>query len=357
MLTIRGLRVTYPGQPVPAVDGVDLDVADAEVVTVLGPSGSGKSTLLRAVAGLIEPDVGSVTVDGRNLSGVPPHQRGLGLMFQDYALFPHRDVGENVAFGLRMRGDRPAERAIRVAELLDLVGLAGAGRRAVSALSGGERQRVALARALAPSPSLLMLDEPLGALDRALRDRLVDELGTLFRSVGVSVLYVTHDQREGLGLGDRVVIMDRGRVVQEGPPSEVWARPADRFVAGFLGFENLLDVTVTDGVVHAPWGTFARPGAPDGPATLLVRPEAVTIEDVGETADAPDGARLSGLAGEVDEVTFDAGYWRVVVRLGATHLVARVPGFAGRPAPRTGRVTASIDRRQTELLPGGPAAG
>ncbi|MGZ4718453.1 MAG: ABC transporter ATP-binding protein, partial [Acidimicrobiales bacterium] len=234
MLEVRGLTVVYEGADRPAVDGLDLDVGPGEVVAVLGPSGCGKSTLLRAVAGLVPVERGTIALAGRDLAGVATHERGVGLMFQDYALFPHRDVGDNVAFGLRMRGVSRRERDQRVAELLELVGLPGAERRPVAALSGGERQRVALARAVAPAPSLLMLDEPLGALDRALRDRLVIELGELFGVIGVAVLYVTHDQGEALGLAHRVVVMDRGRVVQQGPPADVWARPASAFVARFL---------------------------------------------------------------------------------------------------------------------------
>ncbi len=180
MLEVRGLTVRYDGAAPAALDEVDLDVDPGEVVAVLGPSGCGKSTLLRAVAGLVPVEQGSVSLAGRDLDGVATHERGVGLMFQDYALFPHRDVGDNVAFGLRMRGVARRDRDERVAELLDLVGLPGAERRSVAALSGGERQRVALARALAPAPGLLMLDEPLGALDRSLRDRLVLELGELF---------------------------------------------------------------------------------------------------------------------------------------------------------------------------------
>ena len=238
-LAVDGLVVRY-GE-VTAVDGVDLAVADREVVCVLGPSGCGKTTLLRAIAGLEPPSAGRITWDGADLAGVAPHRRAFGMVFQDFALFPHRDVFGNVAFGLRMAGaDRAAQRE-RVDDVLALVGLDGYGSRSVATLSGGEQQRVALARALAPRPRLLLLDEPLGSLDRALRQRLVVELRDLLTSAGVSAVYVTHDQEEAFALADSLVVMRAGRVVQRGTPEAVWSRPANEFVARFLGFENVLD--------------------------------------------------------------------------------------------------------------------
>ena len=234
MLEVTGLVVRYDGTT--ALDGVDLRVAAGEVVCVLGPSGSGKSTLLRAVAGLEPPAAGTVAWDGTDLGPVPPHRRRFGLMFQDHALFPHRDVAGNVGFGLRVQGMAPDAVRARTDALLALVGLAGYGDRAVRALSGGEQQRVALARALAPDPRLLMLDEPLGALDRALRERLVDELHTIFTRRDRSVLLVTHDHEEAFALADRVVVLHRGRVEQDADAATVWQRPATPFVAGFLGY-------------------------------------------------------------------------------------------------------------------------
>ena len=226
LLEIAGLHVAYGRREV--LRGVDLAVPEAGLVCVLGPSGSGKTTLLRAIAGLETPTAGTMTMDGRDLLTVPPHERGFGLMFQDYALFPHRDVAGNVAFGLRMAGlPDPAIRA-RVAEVLALVGLEGLESRRVEQLSGGEQQRVALARALAPRPRLLMLDEPMGSLDRALRERLPEELRDLFRSLGLAALYVTHDQDEALSVADWVVILDAGLVVAEGTPERLWSRPPTR---------------------------------------------------------------------------------------------------------------------------------
>ncbi|MET8287294.1 ABC transporter ATP-binding protein [Streptomyces sp. NPDC005132] len=276
LLGVEAATVRFGDRPV--LDAVDLEVAEHEIVCVLGPSGSGKSTLLRAVAGLQPLDAGRVLLTGHDQAGVPAHRRGVGLMFQDHQLFPQRDVGGNVAFGLRMHGASKEQQRLRVGELLDLVGLPGAAPRAVATLSGGEQQRVALARALAPRPRLLMLDEPLGQLDRSLRERLVVELRQLFGQLGTTVLAVTHDQGEAFALADRVVVMREGRIAQSGTPLEVWQHPADEFVARFLGFDNVVDATVTGRVADTPWGKLPVPeGAPGGPGTLLVRPAGVRL--------------------------------------------------------------------------------
>ncbi|MCI3277776.1 ABC transporter ATP-binding protein [Streptomyces cylindrosporus] len=276
LLSLQDATVRFGGRAV--LDAVGLDVAEHEVVCVLGPSGSGKSTLLRAVAGLQSLSGGRVLLDGRDQTGVPAHRREVGLMFQDHQLFPQRDVGGNVAFGLRMHGASKTQQGERVGELLELVGLPGAARRAVASLSGGEQQRVALARALAPSPRLLMLDEPLGQLDRSLRERLVVELRELFGQLGTTVLAVTHDQGEAFALADRVVVMRDGRIAQSGTPLDVWQRPADEFVARFLGFDNVVEGTVTAEAADTPWGKVPVPeGAPQGPRTLLVRPAGVRL--------------------------------------------------------------------------------
>jgi len=231
------LAVSFDG--VAALDGASLEVGDGETVALLGPSGSGKSTLLRAIAGLQRLDRGRVLLDGRDLATTPPHRRGIGLMFQEHALFPHRDVARNVGFGLRMaRRPRP-EINRRVAELLDLVGLAGMGGRSVETLSGGEQQRVALARALATEPRVLLLDEPLGSLDRPLHDRLLKELAELFARLGLTVLYVTHDVAEAFALGDRVAVMRAGRIAQMATPESLWSQPADGWIARFVGLTNV----------------------------------------------------------------------------------------------------------------------
>ena len=243
MLRVEDVTVAF-GERV-ALDDVTLEVARGEVLAVLGPSGSGKSTLLRVICGLQRPDAGRVVLAGEDVTAAPAHRRGIGLVFQDHALFDHRNVAGNVAFGLRMRGDAPSDIERRVGELLDLVGLAGFERRSVLTLSGGEQQRVALARALAPEPSVLLLDEPLGSLDRRLRDRLLVDLGELFDALQVTAIYVTHDQAEAFALGDRVAVMRSGQVVQRGTADELWTHPADADTARFLGLGNVHERTVT----------------------------------------------------------------------------------------------------------------
>jgi thiamine transport system ATP-binding protein len=268
VLRVDNVTVRFDGEAV--VDDASLAVSRSEIVTVLGPSGSGKTTLLRVIAGLQPPDAGRVVLDGEDLAGVAPYRRGIGLVFQDHALFPHRDVFGNVSFGLRMRGDPPEVVAARTSELLDLVGLAGFERRSVGTLSGGEQQRIALARALAPEPRILLLDEPLGSLDRRLRDRLLDDLARLFDDLALTAVYVTHDQTEAFTLGDRVAVMRAGRVVQVATPDALWAQPLDEDVARFLGLAN-----VSDGDV--------------------VRPEAVrVVRAVGEGAGMVESAVRTG---------------------------------------------------------------
>ncbi|GHH86924.1 ABC transporter ATP-binding protein [Streptomyces capitiformicae] len=343
LLRLADATVRFRGRP--ALDAVDLEVAEHEIVCVLGPSGSGKSTLLRAVAGLQPLDSGRVLLDGRDNTAVPAHKRDVGLMFQDHQLFPQRDVGGNVAFGLRMHGASKAEQGVRVGELLELVGLPGAARRAVAALSGGEQQRVALARALAPRPRLLMLDEPLGQLDRSLRERLVVELRELFGELGTTVLAVTHDQGEAFALADRVVVMRDGRIAQSGTPLEVWQRPADEFVARFLGFDNVVDATVTGQAADTPWGKVPVPeGSPQGPGALLVRPAGVRLVDT-----------AAGLRCTVAARTFRGTH--VAVNLqpeGAPRLEA---ACALREAPAPGdEVGVAFDAAEIVVLGDGPAA-
>jgi len=276
MLRLDGVTVRFGERT--ALDAVSLDVADAETVCVLGPSGSGKSTLLRVVAGLQQADSGTVLLSGKDQTGVPPHRRGVGLMFQDHQLFPQRDVGGNVAFGLRMHRTDKAETSRRVTRLLGMVGLPGAEHRAVAALSGGEQQRVALARALAPEPRLLMLDEPLGQLDRSLRERLVVELREVFHRLGTTVLAVTHDHGEAFALADRVVVMHEGRIAQAGTPLEVWRQPASEFVARFLGFDNVVPATVRADAADTPWGKLpVTDGTESGECRILVRPTGVRL--------------------------------------------------------------------------------
>lgn len=259
MLEARDLTLHFGS--VAALDHFDLRVPDGHVVSVLGPSGCGKSTLLRVIAGLQSVEAGEVLWDGRSLRDTPPHRRGFGLMFQDYSLFPHKTVAGNVAFGLRMAGIGRAEVSRRVDAALERVGLPGYLDRSIGNLSGGEQQRVALARALAPEPRLLMLDEPLGALDRTLRERLLGELRQLFADLGITAIYVTHDQEEAFALADHVVVMHAGRVEQEGGPEEVWRRPAGEWVARFLGLANIVEAQLVDGWAVTPWGRFRVSGA------------------------------------------------------------------------------------------------
>ena len=261
---------------------VSFDVARGEIVCLLGPSGCGKSTLLNIIAGLEHADSGSVFVNGEDISGTPVHRRGFGLMFQGLALFPHRNVADNIAFGLRMAQQDKTAISQRVAEVLELVGLAGFEKRDVNQLSGGEQQRVALARSLAPRPKLLMLDEPLSSLDRALRERLMDELREILTHVGQTAIYVTHDQQEAFALSDRMVILNAGQIAQSGAPRDIYQYPADAFVARFLGQTNLLAGTVRavdKHLVHTAIGPLVleNESCNEGTVTVLVRPDAALI--------------------------------------------------------------------------------
>jgi thiamine transport system ATP-binding protein len=273
-LTLDSIDVAVDGTRI--VDDVSLEIATGERLALLGPSGAGKSTLLRVVAGLARPTSGRVLADGRDLTSVPAHRRGIGLVFQDAALFPHRTVAENVAFGPKVAGLSRAEQEARVAEALALVGLSQTGARDVSTLSGGEAQRIALARALAPRPQTLLLDEPLGALDGPLRQRLQDDLRALFERLGLTVVHVTHDVGEAFALGDRVAILRGGRVAQVAAPDELWARPADDWVARFLGMRNVerdgdrATVTRPDSVRVGPGvGATVVAADRDGPVVRL----------------------------------------------------------------------------------------
>ncbi|WP_341361404.1 ABC transporter ATP-binding protein [Georgenia sp. M64] len=269
-MRLRGVVVRYGATT--AVDAVDLDVAAREVVALLGPSGSGKSSLLRAVAGLEPVAAGGITWAGREVTGVPVHRRGFGLMFQEGQLFPHRTVAGNVGYGLD--GLPRARRAERVAELLELVGLAGYGDRSVATLSGGQAQRVALARALAPAPALLLLDEPLSALDRGLRERLTGELHEILRATGTTALYVTHDHDEAFTVADRVAVMVDGRLVQVDRPARLWRRPVNQEVAAFLGYGPFLPGQVRGAVVRTSMGEVPLPAAAPGEAP---RPAAANV--------------------------------------------------------------------------------
>ena len=310
-----------------AVNDVSFTMAAGEVLALLGPSGSGKSTLLSLLAGLEAPDAGDIRWDGQSLLATPTHQRGFGLMFQDYALFPHKDVSANVGFGLRMQGQTRPEVEAGVQRALSLVGLTGFEHRDVNTLSGGEQQRVALARALAPGPRLLMLDEPLGALDRALRERLLDEVGSILRRLHQTAIYVTHDQDEAFALADQVLVLRQGRVAQAGAPAEVYASPANRFVAEFLGLKNILP-----GIVHHEAGQTTaltalgpvplgdvRLGAGEA-VEVVLRPDGAQLTKAG--SNSTDDLRLEGkivdksFRGNHNEVLLEVGDQRLSFRFG-----------------------------------------
>ena len=261
-LSVRGLAVAYGN--LRAVDGVDLDVAAGEIVALLGASGSGKSSLLRAVAGLEDVAGGEVAWDGRSMVRVPVHKRGFGLMFQDGQLFEHRDVGGNIAYGLT--GLPRARRGERVREMLELVGLPGFERRRVTTLSGGQAQRVALARALAPAPRLLLLDEPLSALDRALREQLATDVRTILRQGGTTALYVTHDQDEAMTVADRVGVMEAGRLLHLDTPQRLWTDPGSSKVARFLGFDVVGELALAPGALRVVEAAEGEPGERGGSA-------------------------------------------------------------------------------------------
>lgn len=302
MLECRDIGVQF-GE-LAALAGASIEVAPGEVVAIVGPSGCGKSTLLRVIAGLQRPDHGSVTWNGTDITHKPVHERGFGLMFQDYGLFPHRDVAGNVAFGLEMTSVTDAAIVDRVRELLTLVGLSGYEHRRVAELSGGEQQRVALARTLAPEPALVMLDEPIGSLDRALREELLVEMASIFSELDAAVIYVTHDQDEAFGVADRVGVMDRGRIVALDTPVALWTTPPTEFVAKFLGMETIIDATVTNGVAQLGWASVPV-DVGDGRWRLVVTPRAL----VGD----PGGA----IQGVVASSRFRGGSYDTVVDLGA----------------------------------------
>ena len=266
----------------PALRQVSFSLEQGMILGILGPSGCGKTTLLRILAGIETPDSGSIAFDGKDMADVPPHRRHFGMMFQDFALFPHKTVFDNVGFGLLQKKLPSQEVTRRVHDLLSLVGLDGFSNRGISSLSGGERQRIALARSLAPNPRLLLLDEPMGSLDRELRERLVPELKAILQHVGVTAIFVTHDHAEAYAMADKVAVMNQGQIEQEDSPENLYRRPRNRRVASFLGFENFVDgMVMQDGSVQTRIGVFypANPEkiAPGKAATLLIRPEAAAV--------------------------------------------------------------------------------
>ena len=293
-------RVEKHYGPVAALAGVSLTFADGEFFGLLGPSGSGKTTLLRAIAGFVEPDAGEIRLDGRDIGHTPVHKREIGMVFQNYALFPHMSIFDNVAFGLSVRGQPTADIKKRVGEMLALVRLSGMEKRTPRQLSGGQQQRIALARALVTRPRLLLLDEPLGALDKRLRQQMQIELKQIQREVGITTVFVTHDQEEALTLSDRIAIFDEGKVVQAGSPHEVYERPATAFAANFLGDANFFEGKVLGpGRVAAEGGELATDDplpAPGSTVILAVRPEKIFLAR--PESPATPGNRLMGQLGQ-----------------------------------------------------------
>jgi putative spermidine/putrescine transport system ATP-binding protein len=286
-----------------AVDGVDLDIAEGEFFAMLGPSGSGKTTCLRLIAGFDQPSAGDIRLFGQSVRDVPPYRRAVNTVFQDYALFPHLDVRDNVAYGLMIAGKPRAERYREAEAALEMVALPGYGARKPSQLSGGQRQRVALARAIVNRPRVLLLDEPLGALDLKLREAMQEELRSLQRQLGITFVFVTHDQGEALSMSDRVAVFNEGRIVQVGSPEDIYYRPEVPFVAGFVGSSNVLPPSLSGLNVHG-----------------ALRPEALRIGD-------------TGIPATVTAVSFLGAATRVALDVDGTRLTALIPKGARRPAP------------------------
>ncbi len=332
-------RVEKRYDSVRALAGVSLTFADGEFFGLLGPSGSGKTTLLRAIAGFVEPDSGEIRLDGRDIGHTPVHRREIGMVFQNYALFPHMSVHENIAFGLSVRGERGAAADKRVSEMLALVRLAGFERRQPRQLSGGQQQRVALARALVTRPKLLLLDEPLGALDKRLRQQMQIELKQIQREVGITTVFVTHDQEEALTLSDRVAIFNEGNVVQAGKPLEVYERPATAFAANFLGDANFFE-----GRVEAPGRVATELGALltndalpaiGEPATIAVRPEKISLLPLS----APSRGESNKLQGRLTQAVYSGMSTTYKIKLGDRELTVfeqnrGEPAFAAGEAVR-----------------------
>jgi len=321
ILEVRHLSNRYEGRPL--LRDVGFSLRQGEILSLLGPSGSGKTTLLRLLAGLETSDEGTVLFRGRDIADIPPHRRKFGMMFQEYALFPHMSVRQNVAFGLEMLHCPAREQAERVDAVLGMVGLTDFGHRHINELSGGERQRVALARSLAPEPELLLLDEPLGSLDRILRDRLATEIRAILKKLGVTAIFVTHDQAEAFSVADKIAVLRHGQLQQFDTPERLYRRPANVTVARFLGFTNLLAGRLDDsGYFQAEFGRLPVPNAGHAKeaATLLLRPEGARLRVLDD--DAADNPRITGT---VIARVFQGGTYRLTLQCGDTPLSFDLP--------------------------------
>jgi ABC-type Fe3+/spermidine/putrescine transport system ATPase subunit len=308
-LELRALSKAYGGTTV--LQPTNLNVEDGEFLTILGPSGCGKTTILRLIGGFTQPTGGSIAFGGADITRVPTHKRPFNTVFQDYALFPHMTVEANVGYGLRIRRRPAAEIRKKAGEALEVVGLSGFGARYPAQLSGGQRQRVALARAIVCEPKLILLDEPLAALDAELRRQMQGFLKHLQRTIRTTFIFVTHDQEEAITMSDRIVVMRAGRIEQTGAPKELYYQPATRFVAGFFGRSNLIDGRVSgQDSITTPLGTFLAPGIAGGRAgrvTISVRPERLTL-------DSGDGLKIPG---RVEEIVFGGSTTKVTIRTDA----------------------------------------
>ena len=333
---------------VTALQPTDLEIARGELLTVLGPSGSGKTTLLQVICGLVEPTAGRLLIDGEDQTHTPVHRRRMGVVFQNYALFPHLTVQENVAFPLDVRRIPAAELARRVADTLDMVGLGGLRARFPRELSGGQQQRVALARCFVYEPSMILMDEPLGALDRKLRETMQIEIKRLHRQTGATIIFVTHDQDEALALSDRICLMDRARVEQIGTPQDIYERPASLFAADFIGISNVLRGRISDGgrMLATADGEFpiAAGGAAGQEAAFVIRPEHMDVQAAAEAAPG-------GLRGVVIESVYAGAETRLLVALpsGAVVTIRRSPAL--RPIALGEAVAVGWSAQHARILP------
>ena len=355
MIVFRGISKSYGSSQ--ALHTIDLTVRKGEFLSLLGPSGSGKSTILNIIAGAVAPSTGSIVLDGKDVSTVPPRERGLGMVFQNYALLPHLNVFDNVAFPLRIRGLGKSEIQQRVRSALERVGLTGYENRKPREMSGGQQQRVGIARCIVYSPSVILMDEPLGALDKKLRDQLQGEIKRLHRDLGTTLVYVTHDQEEALNLSDRVCLMNGGRIAQLGTPDELYFEPTSEFVADFVGESNLLEGVVQSAdtvLVNGNWALKVRNTeghAIGSKVKVLVRPEKISVLD-GEEPAAPGADGVNECTGVISQISFVGGMTRfeLTTPAGSTLLVKTISARAAERSPIGRPLTVRWPARDSAVL-------